>query len=143
MAQQVTLEEAAIRLPELVKEGQEIVLFSGSRPVAKLTPFNGDSPSAQEIAALAMAGGAFDWPADEPDIYDDAAGEAVTRVHERLRHWQQEFGLPVRPDGTQHISAQQLFTQWAAEDALLTPEEAKAEHQLWQDLQNGQQGVAI
>lgn len=39
----------------------------------------GDLPSddvpALEISALARAGGAFDWLADEPDLYDDACGE--------------------------------------------------------------------
>ena len=30
-----------------------------------------------DIAALAMAGGAFDWLADEPDLYDDTCGEAI------------------------------------------------------------------
>jgi len=33
-----------------------------------------DVPSAQ-LAALAVSGGAFDWLADEPDLYDDASGE--------------------------------------------------------------------
>ena len=31
----------------------------------------------REIAALAMAGGALDWLADEPDIYDDTCGEPL------------------------------------------------------------------
>ena len=30
-----------------------------------------------ELAKLAMAGGAFDWLADEPDLYDDTCGEAI------------------------------------------------------------------
>ena len=77
MAYQVTLEEAAVRLPELVQAGQEVVLLNGTQPVAKLTPFSDDSPSATEVAALAMAGGAFDWLADEPDLYDDTCGEAT------------------------------------------------------------------
>ncbi len=33
--------------------------------------------SSSELAALAMAGGAFDWLADEPDLYDDTCGEAI------------------------------------------------------------------
>ena len=33
--------------------------------------------SAASIAQLAMAGQAWDWLADEPDLYDDACGEAV------------------------------------------------------------------
>jgi hypothetical protein len=36
-----------------------------------------DDTAAQEIARLAAAGGAFDWLADEPDLYDDTSGEAV------------------------------------------------------------------
>lgn len=35
-----------------------------------------DTPS-KEIAALAAAGGAFDWLADEPDLYDDTCGEPL------------------------------------------------------------------
>ncbi len=30
-----------------------------------------------EFAELAMAGGAFDWLAGEPDLYDDTCGEAI------------------------------------------------------------------
>jgi hypothetical protein len=37
----------------------------------------GDDIASQEIAALAMAGGAFDWLADEPDLYDDTCGEPL------------------------------------------------------------------
>ena len=33
--------------------------------------------SSQEIAALAAAGGAFDWLAEEPDLYDDTCGEPL------------------------------------------------------------------
>jgi hypothetical protein len=36
-----------------------------------------DDTAAQEIARLAAAGGAFDWLADEPDLYDDTSGEPV------------------------------------------------------------------
>lgn len=35
-----------------------------------------DIPS-QDIASLAAAGGAFDWLAEEPDIYDDTHGEPL------------------------------------------------------------------
>ncbi len=34
--------------------------------------------SGSELAALAMAGGAFQWLEDEPDIYDDTCGIEVT-----------------------------------------------------------------
>ncbi len=36
-----------------------------------------DDTPASEIAVLAAAGGAFDWLADEPDLYDDTCGEPV------------------------------------------------------------------
>jgi hypothetical protein len=35
-----------------------------------------DTPS-REIAALAAVGGAFDWLATEPDLYDDTCGEPL------------------------------------------------------------------
>jgi antitoxin (DNA-binding transcriptional repressor) of toxin-antitoxin stability system len=79
MVHQVTLEEAVGHLPELVREannGQEIVLFQNHRPVAKLVSLTDDIPS-REIAALAMSGGAFNWLADEPELYDDTCGETI------------------------------------------------------------------
>ena len=36
-----------------------------------------DDTSSQEIAALAAVGGAFDWLAEEPDLYDDTCGEPL------------------------------------------------------------------
>jgi hypothetical protein len=36
-----------------------------------------DDISTTEIAALAVAGGAFDWLDDEPDLYDDTCGEPI------------------------------------------------------------------
>ena len=36
-----------------------------------------DDTSGQEIAILATAGGAFDWLAEEPDVYDDTCGEPL------------------------------------------------------------------
>lgn len=38
---------------------------------------SGDDTSSRAIAALAAAGGAFDWLADEPDLYDDTSGEPL------------------------------------------------------------------
>ena len=52
-------------------------MLDGLRPVAKLTSLAGDEVSSDDIARLAMAGGAFDWLADEPDLYDDTCGEAI------------------------------------------------------------------
>ena len=80
MAYQVTLEEAVLHLPELVREahgGQEIVFTEGLRPIAKLVAVEDAPLDASEIARLAMAGGAFDWLAEEPDLYDDTYGEAI------------------------------------------------------------------
>lgn len=80
MAYQVTLEEAATHLPELVREarnGQDIVFTEGHFPVARLVGFGEDTVSVSDFAGLAMAGGAFDWLADEPDLYDDTYGEAI------------------------------------------------------------------
>ena len=74
---QVTLEEAASHLPELIREahdGEEIVLLQDQRPIAKLVSLTDDVHS-MEIAALAMSGGAFDWLADEPELYNDTCGE--------------------------------------------------------------------
>jgi len=36
-----------------------------------------DDTPGSDIAALAAAGGAFDWLNDEPDLYDDTCGEAI------------------------------------------------------------------
>lgn len=36
-----------------------------------------DDVGASEIARLATAGGAFDWLAEEPELYDDASGEPL------------------------------------------------------------------
>ena len=36
-----------------------------------------DDTTADEIAALAAAGEAFDWLADEPELYDDTSGEPL------------------------------------------------------------------
>ncbi|HEY7061939.1 MAG TPA: hypothetical protein VII06_10690 [Chloroflexota bacterium] len=49
-------------------------LLAGGRPI--VAPAN-DVPSADELAALAERGGAFDWLADEPGLYSLADGEPV------------------------------------------------------------------
>lgn len=46
--------------------------------------FPDDSANHSDLAALAMAGGAFDWLAEEPDLYDDACGEPVRCRSRRL-----------------------------------------------------------
>ena len=35
---------------------------------------------AADLASMAMVGGAFDWLADEPDLYDDTHGELIETV---------------------------------------------------------------
>jgi hypothetical protein len=51
------------------------LLEAGLRQRAGVPWSNQDIPS-QSVAALAAAGGAFDWLADEPDLYDDSNGKA-------------------------------------------------------------------
>ena len=145
MVHQVTLQEAAGQLSELVREaeaGREIVLLDGLRPVAKLTSLATDEVSSEEIARLAMAGGAFDWLADEPDLYDDVP-DVIFEVRQRLQQWQQEYGLPPRPDGLTHTPVQELFALWAEEDARLTPEEVASEQQAWHSSQQSRQEVTL
>ena len=36
-----------------------------------------DDTLGHDIAALAMAGGTFDWLSDEPDLYNDTCGEPL------------------------------------------------------------------
>lgn len=115
MAHQITVEEAANHLPELVREvrnGRDVVLLQDRLPVARLVPLEDE---------------------DEPAI----------RVPALLRQWQQEHGLPTRPDGQGHTSVQELFAQWDQEDAGLTPEEAAAERHLWEDRQKKHQAVSL
>ncbi len=49
-------------------------LLSGGQPIV---PASASVLSAAELARLAQAGRAFDWLADEPDIYSEADGEPV------------------------------------------------------------------
>lgn len=49
-------------------------LLSGGEPVRAPDP---DRPSGQEVAALAQHGGAFDWLAEEPEIYSLEDGKPV------------------------------------------------------------------
>jgi hypothetical protein len=49
-------------------------LLAGGQPVS---PPPAESPSSAELTALAQHGGAFDWLAEEPDIYSASDGEPV------------------------------------------------------------------
>jgi hypothetical protein len=57
----------------LIKDYVEYLLKGGS-PVV---PESDDELSSSDLAALAQDGGAFDWLADEPDLYTIADGEPV------------------------------------------------------------------
>lgn len=76
-------------------------------------------------------------------VFPPVEEDAVARVNALLRQWQQEYGLPNRPDGRVHTSAQELFAQWEAEDAQLTTQEAEAERSLWPTDQPEHQRVTI
>jgi hypothetical protein len=52
------------------------LLETGLRQRVRGQGSSDDTPS-REIAALAAAGGTFDWLADEPDLYDDTCGEPI------------------------------------------------------------------
>lgn len=53
---------------QLLEEGLQQYV-SGRRPM--------EDTGAREIAGLAARGGAFDWLADEPELYDDRSGQPV------------------------------------------------------------------
>jgi len=57
----------------LIKDYVEYLL-AGGRPIA---PPASDRPTASELAELAQHGGAFDWLADEPNLYSADDGEPV------------------------------------------------------------------
>lgn len=57
----------------LIKDYVEYLL-AGGEPLA---PPAGDAPTSAELAALAQHGGAFDWLADEPELYSAEDGEPV------------------------------------------------------------------
>jgi hypothetical protein len=72
--------------------------------------------------------------------------DTPARVTNLLREWQREDNTPVMQtplnDGTMTPS-EALFRKWAAEDSLLTPEEAKAEEQFWDSYVKEHEKVAI
>jgi hypothetical protein len=49
-------------------------LLGGGQPVV-LSP--GEEPTVQELASLAQGGRAFNWLADEPEVYSAKDGEAI------------------------------------------------------------------
>ena len=67
----------------------------------------------------------------------------VTPVRALLARWQQQYGLPARPDGKEHSSFRELLQQWGEEDSLLAPGEIAVQLRLWDDWQPDREGVAI
>lgn len=58
---------------ELIRDYVEYLVEGG---LALALP-DDDGPSNEELARMAMAGGAFDWLKDEPDLYTFEDGEPV------------------------------------------------------------------
>ena len=65
----ITLDtEAGQVSAELARRG----IAAGSRVHVQVELVGGDTTDALPMAAIAQAGGAFDWLADEPELYSDA-----------------------------------------------------------------------
>ncbi|OIN96397.1 MAG: hypothetical protein COS37_01425 [Anaerolineae bacterium CG03_land_8_20_14_0_80_58_20] len=58
--------EESIALADVLEAALRMMTAVMSRPELDLS-----EPSADELVYLAMEGGAFDWLADEPDLYSD------------------------------------------------------------------------
>jgi len=58
--------EESTALADVLEAALRMMTAVMSRPELDLS-----EPSADELAYLAMEGGAFDWLADEPDLYSD------------------------------------------------------------------------
>ena len=70
------LEAIARRERRSVPQTARLLLEEGLRQRSSGESSREDTTAA-DIAVLAAAGGAFDWLADEPDLYDDTCGEPV------------------------------------------------------------------
>jgi hypothetical protein len=68
---------------------------------------------------------------------------STSSVADLLTKWQQQYGLPARPDGKVHTSFRELLDQWQEEDALLTPDEVAEQERLWDDWRHNQEGISI
>jgi hypothetical protein len=71
-----TLEALARRERRSIPQMARLLMEEGLRRRAGERAPDDDTPGS-EIAALAAAGGAFDWLAEEGDLYDDTYGEPV------------------------------------------------------------------
>jgi hypothetical protein len=70
------LEAIARQERRSIPQAARLLLEDGMRLRTGGTRYDEDTQSA-EIAVMAMAGGAFDWLHDEPELYDDSCGEPV------------------------------------------------------------------
>lgn len=70
------LETIARQERRSVPQAARLLLEEGLRRRTGAASGSDDTPGS-EIAALATAGGAFDWLMDEPDLYDDTCGEPL------------------------------------------------------------------
>lgn len=68
-----TLESLARSEHRSVSQLARLLIEEGLQ--ARIGGRGADEFPAGEIARAASAGGAFDWLAEEPDIYDDSSGE--------------------------------------------------------------------
>lgn len=68
---------------------------------------------------------------------------SVTPVRALLTKWQQQYGLPPRPDGKLHSSFRELLQQWQDEDSLLTSEEIVEQNRLWDEWNHDHEGMKI
>ena len=66
-------DERNLPVAELIRD-YLAYLLAGGDPVA---PPEHEAPTAADMTALAEHGGAFDWLADEPDLYSASDGEPV------------------------------------------------------------------
>jgi PHD/YefM family antitoxin component YafN of YafNO toxin-antitoxin module len=67
------------------------------------------------------------------DLMDQLHKSQATAVQAKLHQWQKETETETFPA----VSAHQLFSRWAEEDAQMTDEEKEAEDYLWQDFEKG------
>ena len=54
------------------------------------------------------------------------------RIQALLSRWQQEHGLPPRPDGKKHSTLAELSAEWQGEDSQMTEAERQADRELWE-----------
>ena len=70
------LEAIAHKEKRSVSQAARLLLEEGLRERIGAVVFLDDTPGS-EVSALAAAGGAFAWLAEEPDDYDDTCGEPI------------------------------------------------------------------